>query len=247
MRQLVAVALALMLPLGVAAQTVVVLQADFNGDTIGEPPDTSLPGPPDGDGITLTGVSENGSFLVSSASATLTNQPLEVVRTSGTTGFACSFDFPEQAYPCERVIMRWCAVAVTEIPPTFFSLHGPSGQFDFHGLLNFRTDRSITISSDVGVPNEVTVGSWAVGVAQCFEWQVDRSTGVQSLYIDGSPAIEDFSTTWSTTSAEAISFKYSMATQLPFTYALDDIEVSVADCGTPIEESTWGRIKSKYR
>jgi len=243
----IVLAAALLLPDSGVAQTVLVLRADFNSDTVGAPPDVSLPGGPEGDGITLSGVSANGSFLVSDSTSALTDQPLEVTRTGGTTGFACTFTMPESAYPCEQLVVRWCAVAATAIPPTFFSVLGPAGQFDLYGLLNFRTDNSITISPEVGVPNEVTVGSWSVGSAQCFEWHIDRATGLQSLFIDGVPAIEDFNTVWPTTSTDVISFKYSLAGQDPFTYALDDVEISVTDCTTPVEGSSWGRLKATYR
>ena len=246
MRHFAALAATLLLPISAAGQTVVVLDADFNADTIGEPPNTALPGPPTGDSILLSGVSANGSFLVVESAATLTDQPLEATRTGGTTGFACTFGLSESAYACQRLVIRWCSVAVTDIPPTFFSLLGPDGQFDLQGLLNFRTDNSITISPEVGVPNEVTVGAWTQGVAQCFEWHVDRTSGLQSLFIDGIPAIEGFQTSWDT-SGDVTFFKYSMALQDPFRFALDDVEVAVVDCLTPVEEGTWGRVKSTFR
>ncbi len=246
MRTLV-LAIALLLPHDSSAQEVVVLDADFNADTPGEPPDTSLPGDPEGDSISLSGVSANGTFLVEATAATLIDKPLVATRTGNTVGFACAFNLPEYAYGCGNLIVRWCSVAVSAIPPSFFQVLGPGGQSDFFGLLNFRTDNSITISPMIGVPEEVTIGSWTQGESQCFEWHLDKKTGLQSLFIDGVAAVEDFQTFWEPSSGDAILFKYSMALQDPFTYAMDDVEISVVDCETPVEERSWGSVKSTYR
>jgi hypothetical protein len=99
----------------------------------------------------------------------------------------------------------------------------------------------------VGVPNEINVGSWTQGTGQCFEWHHDRSTGRQSLYIDGAPAIEDVQTQWDTSTGGVVLFRYAMALQDPFTFAFDDVEISVVDCTSPVEGSSWGRVKASYR
>lgn len=230
------------------AESRVVLEADFNSDQIGQAPDTSLPGGPEGDGLTLIAQSTGSSFLVVESAATLLDQPLQATRVAGPGRFACSFDLPTDAYGCQNVVVKWCAVAVTGFTLTNFSIKGPAGQFDFYGLLNFRSGGAITISPDVGVPNEVTIGSWSVGTAQCFEWHIDRQTGLQSVFIDGAPAVEGFATTWETTSTDVVAFEYATALQETLTYAIDDVEVSVVDCTTtPNAPITWGQVKAIYR
>lgn len=244
MRTFAILAAMILMPMPAATQSVVVLSADFNDDTVGEAPDTSLPGGPEGDSLGLSERPTGSAFTVVDAAGTLTDQPLEGNRLSGPGGFGCQFRLPEGAYPCQRIVVKWCSVGVTQIPSSFMVLRGPQGAI--HGSVNYRGS-FITINTRLGFTFEEQVGSWTVGEGQCFEWHVDRSANRQSLYIDGEVAVEDLETSWNTAGLDVIAFQYEPSSQNGFTFAIDDVEISVVDCASPTEQRSWGEVKAAYR
>ncbi len=232
-------ALALLIPASAAAQLTLVARADFNADVVGESPDLSLPGPPDGDSMTVSPTAP-GTYTVVASSGSLSDQPLEMQREEGGAGsLLAGFHFPETAYPCDRFVVKWCSVARTVIPPSFFVLRGPQGRI--YGSVNYRGP-SITILTSGA---EETVGSWTLDQANCFEWHVDTAGQTQTLLIDGVVVAEDLPTTPVT--GDVTYFQYEPSFTNAFTFAIDDVEVWVEDCETPIAPASWARVKSVYR
>jgi hypothetical protein len=234
-------------PRATLAGSNVVARADFNADTVGEPPDTSLPGDPEGDSMLLAG---SNWITVVESSGPLTDQPMEFDRTSGTGSPKAYLYWNESAYSCNTWTIRWCAVARTVIPPIFFVLRGDivrDGRAAESGTRIFATmntrGSNINILTDSG---EVTVASWTIDQPDCFEWTIDLLAETTSLVIDGATVAEDLPINTSA-DFDVTYFGFESSTQISFTYAMDDIEILAGECPTPVEPTTWGRLKATYR
>ncbi len=228
------------------AGTSPVARADFNADTVGESPDPSLPGLPDGDSLSLLG---SNWIAVVDSSGPLTDQPVEMNRTSGGVGSPKMF-LEWEPSNCATWTMRWCSVARTVIPPIFFVLRadivrGPEeagrGTYIFASMGTRGSNIFINTTS-----GETTVGSWTMGDADCFEWTVDLAAQTTSLEIDGVMVAENLEIPGSLLYDVSI-FGIEASSTIAFTYALDDFEILAGDCPTPVEPTSWGRLKARYR
>lgn len=240
-RLLFAIAVAGLMPVPALAQMTLIAKADFNADSVGKAPDLTLPGPPEGDHMEVSLIAP-GTYTVVESAGTLVDQPLELKRESGGSGgLNAGFYFPANAATCDSFVVKWSAMAHTLIPPSFFVLRGPQGRI--YGSIRMTGPNVIRLQ--IG-GTEQDVGTWAVDVANSFEWHIDTAAHIQTLLIDGVPVAEDVDAP-APADGDVTYFQFEHGFTDAFTLYMDDIEVYTVDCATtPVKKGTWGRIKSLY-
>jgi len=241
-RLLLVTALAMLTPIPAFPQMTLIVKADFNADTVGEAPDLSLPGDPAGDYMKVS-LSAPGTYTVVDSVGDLVDQPLEMTRDSGGAGgLNAGFYFPDSAFTCDVFVMKWSAMAHTVIPPSFFVLRGPQGRI--YGSIRITTPNAIRLQ--IGGTDQ-DVGTWAVDVANSFEWRIDTGSHIQTLLIDGVPVAENVDSP-TPADGDVTYFQFEHGFTEAFTMVIDDIEVYTVDCSaTPAQPNTWGRIKTLYQ
>lgn len=222
-----------------AAQTTLVAQADFNSDVLWETPDGSLPGGPEGDYLWWNA---NMTPYVVKAAGTLADQPIEIERPSGPGGALFQLRLPNDATACSKFVLRW-RVARTSSNNYFSMLLVGTW---YHGLLTFHAE-TISIGTSLSLTDLIAVTTVPEDVDVLLEWEIDRTTGLQSLSIDGMLVVEDLATSFTFPDHTAAMFSFEMGGQSAQSFALDDIEVYTVDCATPVEPTSWGSIKGSYR
>ncbi len=166
----------------------VVLHADFDLDSVGQPPTSDLPGDPEGDSISLS--TAGGPITVRAEVGDLTDQPLHLDRQEGyrkTFGFRADTADHE---PCDLYEASWRSL-VRQQPGLFaftFRAHSPPGSsaIPLLAALEYRDGGLLTFS---GSGRQLSV-AYATDVAQLFEVELDMAEGTASLWIDGAAVAE---------------------------------------------------------
>ena len=161
-----------------------IFNAPFDADTVGSPPDTSLPGLPLGDSISLN--TPAGYILVRSAVGDLTNQPVEVRMTQGTGGVDLRGTVAGTPPSSGRWLASWRGLVQKGSGPNIFAtmnFRDSSGlvlagvEYRESGVIDFN---SLFTGAGIGV-------AWAEEVSQLFEVLIDLNKKTASLSIDGTP------------------------------------------------------------
>jgi FlgD Ig-like domain len=198
----------------------VVLEANFNGDAIGLSPDTSLPGGPPGDFLTLNTTA--GTILVSSAIDGLTLKPVEMKQSNTAGGLELRAWTAPQPPGCERATVRWRSLARDANPVFLMRCAVRSASGDVIASVDYRPSRVLTynLGSTIPVP-------YVNNRAQQFTIVVDFVNASTSLSIDGVavPGFQNVPFLSPATSAASIS--YAGDESHPQSLVLDDVSVVV--------------------
>jgi len=157
----------------------VVLEANFNSDTIGLSPDITLPGAPSGDFLTLNQTA--GTVTVVSSIDGLTMKPVEMKQNNNAGGVGLSAWFAPTLPGLERVTVRWRSLA-RDGNPVFLlrcsirSATGVLASVDYtpHGTLTYNQGPELPVEYQNNRSQQFTV-------------LVDFLAGTTSLSIDDSP------------------------------------------------------------
>jgi hypothetical protein len=222
------------------AQTVLVARADFNTDTVGELPDASLPGDPEGD---VLGWAGQVTPTVADSAGTLLDQPVRISRSGGSGGGRFWLNVPPSAGPCAKFLFRFRMARTTDYIWTSVIPMAPNqGTL---GIMAFHSNHILTTPDGVDLPS---LGTVEKDVDVLVEWEIDRVTGIQSISLDGVLVSDQLETKWKNTLGvdfNRLSFEPGSTSAQAF--AIDDIEIYAIDCATAVEIRTWGQIKSTYR
>jgi hypothetical protein len=157
----------------------IVLEANFNADTIGLAPDVTLPGVPAGDFLTLNQTA--GTVTVVSSIDGLTAKPVELKSGNSLGGVGLSAWLAPVLPGLERVTVRWRSLARDDNPVFLVrcavrSATGILASVDYtpHGTLLYNLGAALP----VGFQNNRS---------QQFTIVVDFLAGTTSLSIDGAP------------------------------------------------------------
>lgn len=172
------------LPTSTVASGDLIFHAHFDSDTVDAPPDTTLPGPPTGDSLTLN--EPAGYIMVRSAVGDLTNQPVEVRMTGGTGGVDILGTVAGTPPSSGTWIASWWGLVQSGSWPSIF------------GSMAFRDSSSLILAAVVYREdgkidfNDLYMGSgigvtYTPDVSQYFELTINLDTKTTSLSIDGIP------------------------------------------------------------
>lgn len=162
-------------------ENTVVFDADFNMDTVGMRPDTTLPGSPLGDSMLI--LEPSGTVTVAGAVGTLTDQPVLMDQVPGTGGL--DFYCIPVSSGCDLVRVGWNSLARSN--SIFFmscAIRDPSGYII--ASLEYRPNGILTYNS-VGMTGPALPVTYTPDVDQRFEILVDLATRTSSLAVDGMP------------------------------------------------------------
>ena len=162
---------------GDTASTVVLI-ADFNGDTIGLAPNTSLPGGPAGDFLTLNQTA--GTIRVSTSIDGLSNKPVEMKQGNTAGGLelrAWTADAPPGA---ERATVRWRSLVRDANPVFLMRCAVRSATGNVIASVDYRPHGDLTYNAATDLPV-----SYSNNQAQQFTIGVDFQSQTTSLSIDG--------------------------------------------------------------
>ena len=226
------------------ADLTLVAAANFDTDTPGQAPDTSLPGGPSGDSFYPGASTTIGTYTVVASLGDLTNQPFSAERGSGAGSFNFGLRLPTEAYTSESFHLKWRFAPVAGGPYMFVVLRGPN--LAIHGSMTL-TSSSVLFSSAWGSQNDIHVGSLTMGESTLFEWTLDRVTGVQSLSLNGVVVVDNMVTGYHSPTVDADRLSFEGAFQSPMTVAVDDLEVYAGTGTVPAEARTLGQVKALYR
>jgi len=220
-----------------------VAQANFDNDTVGDAPDGSLPGGPDGDSFFYPtfGV---GAFSVVDALAGLTNQPVRGVRTAGPGSFNFGLNLSPVAATAQELVFRFRYAPVSGTPYIFVILRGTN--LAVHGSLTLSAT-TVLFSTASGAQNSINVGTMTFGQASYFEWTVDRLSGVQSLSIDGELVVDEIQTSYQASAININQLSFEGGLQDAMEVAVDDLEAFTGSGITPTSEYSWDQVKAVYR
>lgn len=223
-----------------AVAQVVAFQADFNDDLLGFGPNSTPPGDPDEDeiSITITG----GSAVVVSSTATLTDKPLLIDRQANRFAIVQAILDPDLRQ-CGSYAIRWRSL-VNPLGPTFScSLISPNN----------------AAVASVGLPGDGTIFMntpalvLSVGYSplqdQLFEFAVDMDAQTASLSIDGAPLVEATDIPFPDPGVDGLWFlQFSGSGSDAQQYALDDILVTGFECDqVPTRKESWASVKQRFR
>jgi hypothetical protein len=199
-----------------------IAHADFDGDTPGGYPDTTLPGGPTGDYLRFMLTAGISSFTVADSAGGITTQPLVGERTSGPGSFNFSVRWPSEFYTSQEFLIRWHWSGFAGLPQTFVILRGPNLQV--HGSLKLLATE---VRLSTALSTESTVATLTQGTPHTFEWTLDRTTGVQSLSVDGDLVVDGVETSWKQPGVDAAYLSFEGGGQSAMSVAFDDIDVYV--------------------
>jgi hypothetical protein len=158
----------------------VVLVADFNGDTVGQRPDTSLPGGPTGDFLTLNETA--GTIRVVSSIDGLTNKPLEMKQGNTSGGIELRAWTADGPPGIERATVRWRSLARDANPVFLMRCAVRSAGGDVIASVDYRPHGSLTYNLGGTLPVTYTNNQ-----SQQFTIAVDFVSQTTSLSINGAP------------------------------------------------------------
>jgi hypothetical protein len=158
----------------------VILNADFNADAVDQLPDTTLPGPPDGDSLVLD--ESYGTILVRNAIGTLINKPVELSHTASPVGNVNFAAYPQQHQPCDSLLVSWRSLERNaEYKYCRCVIRGNSNYII--ATLEYRGYGKLTYNH----PDSVIPVGCVPDVDQLFEIKVNFDAKTTSLSIDGIP------------------------------------------------------------
>ncbi len=204
-----------------------IFRANFNLDTLDAPPDTSLPGPPVGDSISLN--IPAGYIKVRSAIGDLTNQPVEVRMTGGIGGVDLRGTVAGTPPTSGTWIATWRGLVQSGGGPSWFgpmvirdssSLIVAAVAFRGSGIIDFN---DLYASSGIGV-------SYTTDVSQYFELTIDMDAKTTSLSIDGVPvAVAQNAPFYQSSASNIGQMNFEVGYTTAQAYALDDMKIVSAD------------------
>ena len=198
----------------------VVLAADFNGDTIGLPPDVSLPGDPPGDALTLNQTA--GTVRVVSSVDGLTLKPVEM-KQGNTAGGVEVRAWTAMGPPgTQRATVRWRSLARDDNPVFLMRCTVRAANGAEIASVDYRPHGALTY--DIGATLPVTYSN---NQSQQFTIEVDFSSGTTSLSIDGTPVPGFGSVPFLSPADRVGSISFAGDESHPQSLVLDDISVVV--------------------
>jgi len=220
------------------AQAELLLEATFDADEVGAPPDGTLPGGPEGDVLDFRDY--GGSITVESEYGSMTDQPLVCHRY--TTGFFYThFVLPETAGECGRYLVTFDI----ELPTYVFFMNvtlRPGSGPGYMGSLEYRAGGAMSYNSSAN-PLSVT---YEPGVFQSIEIEYDRVAETSSLSIDGVPVPE--AQDMLAGSAPFGRVQFSPGGTGDMRYVIDDVRIEGFDCDlVPTRTTSWGMVKALHR
>lgn len=156
-----------------------ILHADFNADSAGAPPDTSLPGKPTGDYLVLK--QTYGTILVCDSVGTLTDKPVEL-RHDTIHGEVVVFAYPRSVESCDSMIVSWRSL-VRDDGPQFCRCELRGMPFNIIASLEYRNGGQLTYN----YPDSALPMSYIPNIAQLFKVTIDFGAQSTSLSVDGAP------------------------------------------------------------
>ena len=241
--------LALVAPSLALAQLTLIAQADFDSDTVGNLPDTGLPGGPTGDSLVLTGVGFPGTYTVVDEALPLTDQPLRCERASGAGSFNFGLRVPTAAETTTKIVARFDIAPVQPLNSLALSaiLRGPS--LSIHGSIRLSAGGMIFTTAWGGALDTlIPAGNFRTDQPNHVEWIVDRESGVQSVVLNGVLVIDAEQTQYINPGTPFESLMFEGQGQSPMDIAIDNLEIydGVA-APTPVEPVSFGNLKTHFR
>lgn len=229
-----------------AADDHVALLANFDADVVGDWPDLSLPGGPDGDYIILENrfSGDETTAYVEESYYAMQDKPLVINRLAG-ENIAPNFYVDPDVTHCQRYTITWTSLMGNQLPFQYV-------YFAFYGLdmrlktsVEYRTDGVLSLNNSLNVLD----ATWESTVPQDFRLEIDLIDRNISLWIDDvpMPTAQDRDFVYvnadDTFSRIIMNFGYTTLTR----FGLDDMQV-IAHCDqVDAEPVTWGHLKSQYR
>jgi hypothetical protein len=163
----------------------VVLDAAFNGDTVGLPPDVTLPGAPSGDYLTLNQAA--GTITVVSGIDGLANQPVLLKQNNDAGGVALLAWNAPTPPGLEQVIVRWRSLARDDNPVSLLrcAILGAGGAVI--ASVEYRPHGDLTYNSVGDATGPLLPVGYQQNTSQQFTIVADFLTRTTSLSIDGVP------------------------------------------------------------
>jgi flagellar hook capping protein FlgD/Big-like domain-containing protein len=198
----------------------VVLSADFNSDTIGLAPDTSLPGNPSGDFLTLNQTA--GTIRVVSAVDGLTTKPVQLKQASGPGGVEIRAWTAAGLPGAERATVRWRSLAKDDNPVGLMQCIVRSATGQAIASVDYRPHGELTYNMTATLPVSYTNNK-----SQQFTITVDFTSQTTSLAIDET-AVAGFQAVPFQSSTDRVgSVSFTGDESHPQTLVMDDISVVV--------------------
>lgn len=230
--------------LGVSAAPIgaqqVVLQANFDGDTVGQEPDKTLPGGPAGDSLRLW--TSGGDITVVDHYGVMSNQPLQLHRKSLDT-FGANFLVDPDFKNCGVYTIRWTSMLLTSVQFFYFNFVSPNSRV--LGSVGFRPNGQMTASGSQNVLATV----YTPGTPQQFEVRIDIVNQTMDVIIDGVPDPQGQGlrpVQAGGTGLIGLAPAFGMTDM--YSVILDDLEVTAESCpGVATEPVSWSALKAQYR
>jgi hypothetical protein len=192
----------------------IIFSADFDLDIVGEAPDTTLPGDPVGDRLTLG--ERSGSSRVRESVGDLMNQPVEMSQINGVG----SMDLVGTVAGAPPTSGLWSV--------SWKSLLQPGGIFFIPVVV--RDDTGLIVASMSYRPGLLSFGSgtasigvsYTTGVAQDFAFLIDLDLKTVNLYVDGVLYVED-ANFYQSSASNIARFGFEFGGQTAQTLAADDM------------------------
>jgi hypothetical protein len=216
----VIVVLVLLLAAGSAQSAGVVFNADFNSDTVGNPPSTNPAGLPAGDSISLTTPGKS-AILVAGPNAAFATNSARFTRAAEIGGSPILIGYPEGApFTSGKYRVSWRAAA--EQDPGFFGFTAILGSGGSIVTVNYFGS---TISYQDASGSQDTGVGYDPFVAQQFVVEVDVDNRLFDLCIDGERVAQD-RTFQQPQVNELDRFLFEIGGTVAEAYLLDDIQIS---------------------
>ncbi len=178
------------------------------------------------------------------ALAGLANQPVRGERTDGQGSFNFGLNLPASVATAPEMVFRFRYAPVSGAPYLFVILRGPN--LGVHGSLTL-SSTSVLFSTAFGAQNDINVGTLVFNEASYFEWAIDRTTGVQSLPIDGVVVVDGMPTAYQSPGTDITKLSFEGGFQGAMVIAVDDLEAYTGTGSTPTDLNSWGQVKAIYR
>jgi len=219
----VAMVLAVM-PIAVGCNCI--FNAAFNSDTVGNPPDTTLPGYPTGDALSLN--TPAGEILVRASVGDLTNQPVEVRMTGGTGGVDLLGTVAGTPPTTGKWVASWRGLVQANSGENIFGamVFRDSGalilaavEYRENGIIDFS---ELFTGTGIGV-------TWTPDVSQLFEVTIDLDAKTVSLSIDGVPVASCQNLNYKEAAAiDLARMNFEVGYTTPQAFALDNLMICAA-------------------
>jgi hypothetical protein len=137
--------------------------------------------------------------------------------------------------------MEWTMVFDTGVFFLSTAVRGDSTGAPIYANINHRL-------ADLEINGKTVAGGYPIDVPVTYRVEMDWDTRLWTFFIDDVAVPEATDEPFGTNSEAPIrGLSFSFGGQTVLDVGFDDITIWASECPTPVEPSTWGRMKAAYR